>query len=159
MAEKNLSGQCSCGAVTYEIVGEPLFVQACHCTDCQTTTGSAFVVHVVIPEAQLQIQGDTSMSTVPSGSGMGCELHYCSSCAVFIWVRYLYHQVPVIAIRAGTLNDKQAVTPQAHIFTQSKQAWVQIPSDVPSFEQAADRDAIWPRTSIERYEALPKRDA
>ena len=31
----NLSGRCSCGAVTYEISNEPLFTQACHCTDCQ----------------------------------------------------------------------------------------------------------------------------
>jgi len=152
-----LSGQCSCGGVTYEITGEPLFVQACHCTDCQRTTGSAFVVHIVIPESELRIRGRTTMSIAPTGSGQGCELHYCTTCAVFVWVRYLYQQVRAIAVRAGTLNDTNAVAPQAHIFVRSKQEWVLIPPDIPTFEGAADRSVIWPPESIARYDALPER--
>ena len=41
-----LSGKCACGAVTYQLSDSPLFPQACHCLDCQRTTGSAFVIHV-----------------------------------------------------------------------------------------------------------------
>ena len=96
------TGHCGCGAVTYEITGAPLFTQACHCTDCQRTTGSAFVVHTVIVEDDLKLQGETRMAVLPSGSGAGCELHACAQCAAYIWVRYRYHQVPVIAVRAGT---------------------------------------------------------
>ena len=152
-----LSGRCSCGTVTYDIVDEPLFTQACHCTDCQRTTGSAFTIHIVIPEETLSIEGRTTMAIVTSGSPHGCELHYCERCGVFLWVRYRYHQVPVIAVRGGTLDDPRAVTPQAHIFTRSKQPWIQIPADVPAFEKALDRNQAWPRSSIERYNALIKR--
>ena len=96
------------------------------------------------------------MGLGPTGSGAKCELHACASCGVIVWVRYRYHQVPVIAVRAGTLDDTHAVSPQAHIFVSRKQPWLQLPEDVPLFEDGADKRQIWPRESIERYEALPK---
>ncbi|MEM7466195.1 MAG: GFA family protein [Pseudomonadota bacterium] len=151
-----LTGRCSCGQVRYEIRNEPLFTQACHCTDCQRTTGSAFVIHAVVCEEDVDLTGETKMSLAPTGSGAGCELHACATCGVIIWVRYCYHQVPVIAIRAGTFTDTGALVPQAHIFTSRKQSWVNIPSDVPAFAEGLDRDAVWPSKSIERYQNLPK---
>ena len=148
-------GRCACGEVTYGIHDDPLFTQACHCLDCQRTTGSAFVVHLVIAESDFSIHGPTSSSVVPTGSGIGCDLHYCTECATYLWCRYLYHQVAVIAVRSGTLTDPNAVQPQAHIFTKSKQAWLTLPSDVPSFIEAFDKSDVWPRTSIDKYNAQP----
>ena len=152
---KGLSGKCACGNVTYEIRGAPLFTQACHCTDCQRTTGSAFVIHTVICEADLALRGETRMGHGPTGSGEGCELHACASCGVIVWVRYRYHKVPVIAVRAGTLDDPTAVTPKAHIFTSRKLPWMTIPPGVPSFDEGVDRAEVWSPESIRRYDALP----
>ena len=150
-----LSGRCACGNVRYEIQGEPLVTQACHCRDCQRATGSAFVIHIVVCEEDFRITGETHMGLGPTGSGTGCELHSCASCGVLIWVRYKYHKVPVIAVRAGTLKDPGAVTPQAHIFTGRKLPWVLLPAEVPSFEEGIDRSQVWSKESIERYESLP----
>lgn len=36
------TGSCQCGAITYALSGEALFVYACHCHSCQKRTGSAF---------------------------------------------------------------------------------------------------------------------
>lgn len=149
-----LTGGCSCGEVTYEITDAPLFTQACHCTDCQRTTGSAFVVHAVLAEKDFAITGETRASQLSTGSGAGREHHFCPTCGTPIWVRYLYHQVPVIALRTGTLDDASQLPPQAHIFTRSKQPWVLLPGDAPAFEEGAARDEIWPAESIRRYEAL-----
>lgn len=151
------TGHCGCGAVTYEITGAPLFTQACHCTDCQRTTGSAFVVHTVIVEDDLKLQGETRMAVLPSGSGAGCELHACAQCAAYVWVRYRYHQVPVIAVRAGTLDDPAAFPPQAHIFVRSKQPWLSLDDGIPQFETACTREEAWPAESVARYDALPPR--
>ena len=152
----NLNGICSCGDVRYEIVEQPLITQVCHCTDCQRTTGSAFVIHIVICEKDLKIAGETRMAVVPTGSGAGCELHACNNCGVIVWVRYRYHQVPVVAVRAGTLEDTRAVTPAAHIFVDSKQPWVSVPSGSLAFSKGFERSEVWPQDSFERYEALPK---
>lgn len=153
-----LSGKCACGNVRYEIRSEPLFTQACHCRDCQRTTGSAFVIHTIVCEEDFQITGETRMGIGPTGSGAGCELHSCVSCGVIVWVRYRYHKVPVIAVRAGTLENPDAVAPQAHIFTSRKLPWVSLPADVPSFAEGVDRSQVWSQESIERYESLPSID-
>ena len=134
---------------------QPRMMLQCHCLDCQRTTGSAFVVHLIIPESDLEICGETRMGLGPTGSGAGCELHTCSACNVIVWVRYRYHRVPVIAVRAGTLDHPGSVAPGAHIFVRSKQPWLSLPADCPAYEAGADRTTIWPAASLERYAALP----
>ena len=42
-----ITGGCHCGAITYEAEIDPSTVAICHCTDCQTLSGSAF--RVVVP--------------------------------------------------------------------------------------------------------------
>jgi hypothetical protein len=44
----DLEGGCACGAVRYRLTAAPLIVHACHCRDCQKTTGSAFVLNMWI---------------------------------------------------------------------------------------------------------------
>jgi hypothetical protein len=36
------TGGCVCGATCYRLTAEPLTLYACHCTDCQKRSGSAF---------------------------------------------------------------------------------------------------------------------
>jgi hypothetical protein len=153
-----LKGRCACGRVTYQINDEPLFTQACHCLDCQRTTGSAFVVHMVVAEQDFSIDGELNSSVIPTGSGKGCEIYACSHCSTFIWCRYLYHKVPVIAVRSGTLLDPNAVRPQAHLFTASKQTWMTLSDEVPVFDGMSDRGAVWPMESVQKYDSLPLRE-
>ena len=35
---------CCCGSLRAETTGEPAFVAACHCTECQRRTGAPFGV-------------------------------------------------------------------------------------------------------------------
>lgn len=46
MAEETVrTGGCTCGAVRYEVRGEPFKVGLCHCADCRRETGSAFLYY------------------------------------------------------------------------------------------------------------------
>ena len=38
-------GGCGCGAVRFEVKGEPYVVGTCHCTDCRKATGSTYVYY------------------------------------------------------------------------------------------------------------------
>ena len=42
-----ITGSCHCGAISYEAEVDAGAVIVCHCTDCQTLSGSAF--RVVVP--------------------------------------------------------------------------------------------------------------
>jgi len=43
-----LAGGCACGAVRYRLASAPMFVNCCHCLDCQRQTGGAFAINAII---------------------------------------------------------------------------------------------------------------
>ena len=45
----HIDGGCHCGFIKYEAEIDPNAVRICHCTDCQTLTGSAYRVTVAAP--------------------------------------------------------------------------------------------------------------
>jgi hypothetical protein len=51
-------GGCRCGAVRYEVHGEPTMVGLCHCTDCRKETGSAFLAYADWPLEKFKVSGD-----------------------------------------------------------------------------------------------------
>ncbi len=48
-------GQCLCGSVRYRVSQEPLTLYACHCTECQRRTGSAFALSLIVRRDDLQV--------------------------------------------------------------------------------------------------------
>lgn len=149
-----LRGRCACGRVSYRIADTPMFTHACHCLDCQRTTGSAFVVHMIVAEAEFDIDGATVSTRLPTGSGAGVDLHFCPDCGTYIWAKYLAVDLPMIVVRAGTLQDPGKIQPQAHIFTKTKQPWLELPDGIPEFTEAYDRNEVWPAESLARFHSL-----
>ena len=50
-----IAGGCLCGAIRYEINGEPFRTANCHCDDCRRATGSAFATNIFVEEKNLKI--------------------------------------------------------------------------------------------------------
>lgn len=40
-----LKGSCHCGAIHFEMKGNPIWVGRCHCLDCRKISGSAFMAY------------------------------------------------------------------------------------------------------------------
>ena len=79
----------------------------------------------------------------------------CPSCRVAVWSHYPTAREAAAFVRAGTLDDKQAIAPDVHIFTASKARWLTLGDGKPAFEAFyGDRPAIWGRDAIDRWEAL-----
>lgn len=51
--EKQLDGQCLCGAVTYSVKAgaKPVYSVACHCINCKRATGTSFVTNTIFKKA------------------------------------------------------------------------------------------------------------
>ncbi len=43
------SGNCLCRGVTFRVVGQPLRIGTCPCTDCRKTSGSTFSAFAIWP--------------------------------------------------------------------------------------------------------------
>ena len=52
-----VDGACACGAIKVEAEADPEKTQVCHCTDCQTATGTAFRVSIPVAGATFKIIG------------------------------------------------------------------------------------------------------
>ena len=149
-------GSCFCGAVKYRLESAPMFVNCCHCTDCQRQTGSAFAINAVIETSRITVLPGSAQPapiTVPSESGRPHDIYRCPDCKTALWSDY-GSRAAIRIVRVATLDDPSALPPQAHIYTRSKLAWVVLPPGVPAFEEYYDMAKLYPAESLARRRAI-----
>jgi len=151
------TGGCACGALRYEVDNEPMFLQACHCTGCQTSTGSAFIMTWMTESSNFRlVQGEPKVFDAFTGSsGETYDFNTCGRCGTGLWANIKGCANGITFLRAGTLDDTRDISPMAHIYTKSKQNWMLLPEDVPCFDEAYAREELWPPESLARLAALP----
>lgn len=142
------TGQCQCGSVRYRLQGRSSALFACHCTECQRQSSSAFGMALWlegVDDAGLAVLSDPALKTwvrqTPTGRQMAC--YFCQHCGTRLFHRTL--GATALSVKPGTLDDARRLEPVAHIWTASKHPWVQIPdlhlqydSNPPSFDAIRD---------------------
>src|SRR3954452_20543331 len=144
-----LEGGCACGAIRYKLTSTPLIVHACHCRDCQRLSGTAFATNIWI-ESKFVEPGPTAPASfrLKAGSGQPHEVFFCGCCGTTLWS--CYHVVPwALFVRAGALEEPDAVKPDVHIYTRSKLPWLELPADTRAFDSSYRHEEVWPAESLE----------
>jgi hypothetical protein len=148
------TGGCACGAIRYRVTEKPLIVHACHCLDCQRHTGSAFVLNLWIERKF--VEADYSLLKtyrLTAGTGQPHDIYYCPNCGIRLWSHYHASPGDTLLLRAGTLDDPAAITPDVHIFTRNKLPWVQLPPGARAFETMYKLADVWTDESRARLRA------
>lgn len=149
-----MEGGCACGAVRYRLRSVPMFVNCCHCRDCQRQTGSAFAVNAVYEADRVELlQGVPEPVTLPTESGRPHDVYRCPTCRTALWSDYGRRRV-LLFVRVGTLDDPAALAPDVHIFTRTKLPWVQLPQGLPAVPVYYDVKELWPAESLARRRAV-----
>jgi hypothetical protein len=52
--DKSYTGGCACGAIRYEIAGEPAVMVDCQCRQCQRDSGTGHQSHLTFVAAQVR---------------------------------------------------------------------------------------------------------
>ena len=150
-----LDGGCDCRFVRYRMETAPLFVHCCHCRWCQRESGASFALNAMIEAERVTLlAGEPVVVDTPSASGKGQCIARCPHCQLAVWSNYSGAGPHVHFVRVGTLDDPDALPPDIHIFTASKQPWVQLPPGTPAVPAYYDRRQYWPADSQQRREAL-----
>ena len=138
-----LTGRCVCGAVSYTLRdGFRFRPYACHCTDCQSRTGSAFSEHMLITRQDLDIDGELDCGSYVQPSGANSTIWGCARCKVRVFSEN--DTRPGFAtLRCGTLDRSFEVVPAAHLWVSSKQSWITIPDGVPALAEQPGNQAEW----------------
>lgn len=129
------TGGCQCGNIRYEIVGKPNALVVCHCTDCQRQSGSAFGMTLPVNESDFRLtQGEVKTYASTSAAGRGKLGAFCPDCGTRIYHKPEWRK-GTVSVKPGTLDDTSGLKPGMHLWTSSKQGWVNIPEDVKTFEK------------------------
>ena len=133
------SGGCQCGAVRYEITGPPTTVYACHCTECQTQSGSVFAMAAVIPAVNFRlVKGSPRMFARRTSATKTMECWFCADCGTRLWHVPGGANYPNRNVKPGTLDDTSWLTPAIHFWTRSAQKWVTPRDDAVRYETQPD---------------------
>lgn len=137
------TGGCQCGAIRYELKAPPALIYACHCTHCQSQSGSAFGMAAMMRHGDLQItQGEPAAFEQVTGGGRKRLCWFCRDCGTrlvhtpFGPIGELYRN-----LKPGTLDDTSWVRPSVHFWTRSAQSWVRFADTDLVFE--TQTDATW----------------
>jgi len=112
-------GGCLCGAVRYEVRGEPYQSGLCHCTTCRKLTGSAFSATANWHSDQFTMTGE--IKTYERRS-------FCPSCGARLF--FLFDGG--VEVFLGTLDDApNAISPMVEVWTVRREHWLPALPGVP----------------------------
>lgn len=128
-----LTGSCLCRAIRYEVSVSITELRACHCRDCQKSSGTGGSVNAMIPSSGFRItQGAPRRFTVTADSGRTLYRFFCGDCGSPLFSRRELTPENT-SLRAGTLDDAPAVKITANIWTKSARPWSYIDPSTKQF--------------------------
>lgn len=112
----------------------PLIVYACHCTDCQKRSGSAFGLSMWVRLSSIVVtKGEAALHVSLTRDGQPRHGRICAKCGTRLWSEP-QSRPGLAVVRPGTLDDTSWLRPAAHFWTRSAQPWFVFPEGVPRYE-------------------------
>jgi hypothetical protein len=138
-----IDGSCHCGAITIEGEADPETTQICHCTDCQTGTGSAFRISIPVPGTSFKMTGQpTTYLKTTAESGRPRVQAFCGKCGSPIYSTTEGEGVqPSYTVRVGILRQRDQLPPRRQQWFRSARPWVTQLDAVPKSEKQSTRCA------------------
>ncbi len=120
-----IDGACHCGTIKIEGEADPDQTTICHCTDCQTGTGTAFRVSVPVAGASFRMTGQPTLYVkTTADSGKHRVQAFCPRCGSPIYSTTPGDGVqPSYTVRVGILRQRKEFVPKRQIWFRSSQPW------------------------------------
>jgi hypothetical protein len=123
-----MKGGCKCKRVRYRVSDTPIFVNCCHCRQCQALSGSAFAINAMIEADRVKTIAGADSIDETDGEAR------CRACGTLLWATHRFFGEAILFLRVGTLDEGERVAPDAHFFLRSKHPWITVPEGVRRFE-------------------------
>jgi hypothetical protein len=121
-----IDGACHCGYITIEAEADPEKTSVCHCTDCQSGTGSAFRVNVPVAGTTLRMTGTpaTYLKTTAESGNPRLQA-FCPRCGSPIYSTSPGEgPQPFYMVRVGILRQRDQFVPKRQNWFRSALPWV-----------------------------------
>jgi len=118
-----VNGRCHCGQITYEAVVDPERAGLCHCTDCQTLTGSAYRATVLAPAETFTLRGGPPKIYVKTADSGTKRAHaFCPECGSPVYSAAL-GDPQTYSLRVGCLEQRREIAPRRQQWCRSALPW------------------------------------
>ncbi len=133
-----VEGACHCGNITFEAEIDPEMAAICHCTDCQTLSGSAFRVVARSEDASFKLLSGEMKTYVKIAENGNERLQtFCPNCGSPIYSAPPGEGSKLLGIRVGVLRQRDQIKPANQIWCRSSQQWTQELASVRRVEKQA----------------------
>ena len=134
----HVQGSCHCNAVRFEADIDTDAVSACHCTDCQKLTGTAFRLSVAARAGSFRVlAGTPRVYLKKADSGRVREQGFCQHCGTPLYATSHGGTEPrVYNVRIGSLPEgvRDALRPKRQIWYRSRLPWLAAIAEAPAIE-------------------------
>ena len=121
--KSSVNGSCLCGAVRYKVVGEVVRFSHCHCSRCRKATGTGHATNLLLTPVTgiTWSQGESNLSRFKVPEAERFYNCFCKTCGSPM--PRTVPEIDAVLIPAGSLDSEPAVSPQHHIFWDSRVNW------------------------------------
>jgi hypothetical protein len=128
------SGGCACGALRYDIAGDPLVMTDCQCLDCQGESGTGHASHLVFPSKDVTIPEAATGWEMLADSGKLKTRHFCRTCGSPVFMTFAATP-DILTVRAASLDEPDRYRPQMVTYTSRGHAWDHLDPAIPKFRK------------------------
>jgi hypothetical protein len=130
-----IDGGCHCGQIKFRAEVNSDRVLICHCTDCQTLSGSAYRTVAPAKEGTFEIiSGKLKMYEKTDEDGSIRIQSFCPNCGTPIYSSPPQGTPGFFGIRVGAIKQRDQLVPKNQIWVRSSQTWAQDLSHMPKTE-------------------------
>lgn len=134
MTQTTLRGGCLCGAVRYEVTGEPTRFVHCHCSRCRKATGTGHATNLFLQPGTLRwLAGEDRLRSFKVPEAKRFTNVFCETCGS----RLPRQAMDAVIIPAGSLDDEPPVKPDGRIFYGSRASWSCAGDGLPAYAEYA----------------------
>lgn len=121
-----IEGGCHCGRIRYRASVDPEKVEICHCTDCQTLSGSAYRTVVPVEANSFELlRGAPKLYAKQADDGSTRMQAFCPECGSPLYSAPPEGENGYFGIRVGTSDQRDRLVPKNQYWMRSAQAWTQ----------------------------------
>jgi hypothetical protein len=131
-----IEGACHCGFIAYEAEVDAENTSICHCTDCQTLSGSPFRASVPAERSDFRLLSGAPAVYVKTGdSGAKREQAFCPQCGTPIYATAHGDPAARLNLRVGAIRQRERMVPRRQIWARSAQGWLATIPSLRRFEK------------------------
>ena len=133
-----IEGACHCGYIMYEADIDPDTTSICHCTDCQTLSGSSYRTNVRTNKGGFKLlTGQPKVYIKTAESGNKRAQAFCPECGTPLYATTATNP-QIYGLRVGSIRQRAELKPKSQGWCRSAQSWVM---DLSGMEQTAKQRA------------------